>query len=147
MVPCSVAPTGTWAIECNTWSYEEWRNILSLSQSMSKHAPKSFPTFGLPVMVAPASIMMPTVCVEILKVFLPGVWVEVFEQILHRVKCSNGLIQGFRRERRVSHWWRGIGYPLRVTYISVHLEWITAPLQTTENSYWWTRFIIERTVT
>lgn len=63
----------------------------------------SFPTFGLPVMVAPASIMVPTVCVEILKIFLPGVRVEVFEQVLHGVKRSNGLIQRFCRERRVSH--------------------------------------------
>lgn len=53
-------------------------------------------------MVAPASIMVPTVCVQILKIFLPGVWVEVFEQILHRVKGGDGLIQCFRRERRVS---------------------------------------------
>lgn len=54
-------------------------------------------------MVAPASIMVPTVCVEILKIFLPGIRVEVFEQILHRVKGGNGLIQRLRCERGVSH--------------------------------------------
>lgn len=63
----------------------------------------TFPTFGLPVMVAPASIMVATVCVQILEIFLPGVRVKMFEQILHCVKCSNGLIQRFRRECRVSH--------------------------------------------
>lgn len=81
-----------------------------------------FPTFGLPIMVAPASIMVATFCVQILEIFFPRVWIEVFKQIFHSVKCSNSLIQGLCCERRVGHWWRGIWDPLRVTYISVYLE-------------------------